>query len=46
MLEPWIIDEIKRREQLLEERPQLELPVPEYRPPAEKPKTGTVVIQL
>jgi hypothetical protein len=33
MLDPWIIEEIKRREQRNEERPVLELPIhrPEYR---------------
>ena len=33
MLEPWIIDEIRRREEERRrgDRPQLELPVPEYR---------------
>lgn len=34
MLEPWIIDQIRRREEERRrgERPQLELPVPEYPP--------------
>ena len=44
MLEPWIIDQIRRREEEERrrgERPQLELPVPE-RPmsPEDKPGSG------
>ncbi len=37
MLEPWIIDEIRRREEERRrgDRPRLELPVPEYRWPTE-----------
>ena len=37
MLEPWIIDEIRRREEERRhgERPQLELPLPEYEWPRE-----------
>jgi hypothetical protein len=37
MLEPWIIDEIRRREEERRrgDRPQLELPVPD--PPADRP---------
>jgi hypothetical protein len=37
MLEPWIIDEIRRREEERRhgERPQLELPLPEYEWPQE-----------
>jgi hypothetical protein len=34
MLEPWIIDQIRRREEERRrgERPQLELPIPDYPP--------------
>jgi hypothetical protein len=37
MLEPWIIDQIRRREEQRRhgERPQLELPVPDRRPMSE-----------
>jgi hypothetical protein len=37
MLEPWIIDEIRRREEerRRRDRPQLELPVPDPRWPTE-----------
>jgi hypothetical protein len=39
MLEPWIIDQIRRREddRRRGERPQLELPVPDY-PPEDGPE--------
>ena len=38
MLEPWIIDQIRRREEQRRygERPQLELPVPDRRPTPEE----------
>jgi hypothetical protein len=41
MLEPWIIEQIRRREEERRrgERPQLELPVPhDPRPPARDPR--------
>jgi len=41
MLEPWIIDQIRRREEERRrgERPQLELPVPDRTPlPEERPE--------
>ena len=52
MLDTWIIEELKRREELEKEesRPQLELPIPpsDWRPP-EKPedsKRGVCIINL
>ncbi len=40
MLDPWIIEEIKRREQQKQERPVIELPIrgPEGRDRADRPK--------
>jgi len=58
MLEPWIIEQIRRREEeerRRSERPQLELPVPlDPRPPArdpdesddDEPKRGVVIIGI
>ena len=55
MLDPWIIEEIKRREQRNEERPVLELPTPIRGPESrerdrqapkreEEPPRGVVII--
>ena len=54
MLDPWIIEEIKRRERQKEDRPVLELPIqgPEGRdrdrgapkPDAEDPPRGVTII--
>jgi hypothetical protein len=57
MLEPWIIDEIRRREEERRrgDRPQLELPVPDSRWPNEEnqrdqgdkaPERGVVIIGM
>jgi hypothetical protein len=57
MLEPWIIEEIRRREEerRRQERPQLELPVPpmededrgnERKPDEDKTERGVVIIGL
>jgi hypothetical protein len=53
-LETFIIDEVRKRERRREERPAVELPLPEPeldRPvrksdPSETPKRGVVVIEL
>ena len=58
MLEPWIIDEIRRREEERRrgDRPQLELPVPDpmwpnyedqnQRDQGDKPERGVVIIGM
>ncbi len=58
MLEPWIIDEIRRREEERRrgDRPQLELPVPDpmwpdhedqnRRDQGDKPERGVVIIGM
>ena len=55
MLDPWIIDEIRRREERREERPRIEIPAesPNQRdsktppaPAAEEDERGVVVIDL
>lgn len=47
MLDSWIIEEIKRRQQEKREQPFLELPLPpppEPKRPEPKPKGGTVIV--
>ena len=50
MLDAFVIEEIKRRDQRRDERPALELPVPPPPPPTrsesepEKPHDGVVII--
>lgn len=55
MLDPWIIDEIRRREEERRERPRIEIPAesPDHRdsktppaPPAEEDERGVIVIDL
>lgn len=44
MLDPWIIEEVKRRERKEQPRPQLPIPAPEPVPPARKPPEPKRVI--
>jgi hypothetical protein len=52
MLPPFIIEQIRKREQEEQryEQPQLELPVPQPRPkkdvPDEEPKRGVIILDL
>jgi hypothetical protein len=59
MLEPYIIEDLKRREAEVRrenDRPQLELPLPDHRPaterrrpedePDERPDGGVIIIDL
>lgn len=49
MIEPWVIEEIRRRKRELDEQPVIQIPVPEApRPPKKEPepKPGVVIIEL